>query len=266
MPEPTVIVRMKEDKTDIAGMPPLGRPLHTYLCLPFHALILVLVLFRSLTMNQSLLSEFGDPLARVEAALAALRAGRGVLVADDEDRENEGDLIFAAQTMTNEQMAMMIRECSGIVCLCLTDERIRQLALPMMVEANSSHYQTAFTVTIEAAQGVTTGVSAADRITTIRAAIADGAKPSDLHRPGHVFPLRARTGGVLTRRGHTEATVDLMQLAGLKPFGVLCELTKEDGSMARLPDLVAFGRLHQMPVLTIEDLVQYRQLLSERSA
>lgn len=266
MPEPTVIVRMKEDKTDIAGMPPLGRPLHTYLCLPFHALILVLVLFRSLTMNQSLLSEFGDPIARVEAALAALRAGRGVLVADDEDRENEGDLIFAAQTMTNEQMAMMIRECSGIVCLCLTDERVRQLALPMMVEANSSHYQTAFTVTIEAAQGVTTGVSAADRITTIRAAIADGAKPSDLHRPGHVFPLRARTGGVLTRRGHTEATVDLMQLAGLKPFGVLCELTKEDGSMARLPDLVAFGRLHQMPVLTIEDLVQYRQLLSERSA
>ena len=266
MPEPTVIVRMKEDKTDIAGMPPLGRPLHTYLCLPFHALILVLVLFRSLTMNQSLLSEFGDPLARVEAALAALRAGRGVLVADDEDRENEGDLIFAAQSMTNEQMAMMIRECSGIVCLCLTDERVRQLALPMIVEANSSHYQTAFTVTIEAAQGVTTGVSAADRITTIRAAIADGAKPSDLHRPGHVFPLRARTGGVLTRRGHTEATVDLMQLAGLKPFGVLCELTKEDGSMARLPDLVAFGRLHQMPVLTIEDLVQYRQLLSERSA
>lgn len=266
MPEPTVIVRMKEDKTDIAGMPSLGRPLHTYLCLPFHALILVLVLFRSLTMNQSLLSEFGDPLARVEAALAALRAGRGVLVADDEDRENEGDLIFAAQTMTNEQMAMMIRECSGIVCLCLTDERVRQLALPMMVEANSSHYQTAFTVTIEAAQGVTTGVSAADRITTIRAAIADGAKPSDLHRPGHVFPLRARTGGVLTRRGHTEATVDLMQLAGLKPFGVLCELTKEDGSMARLPDLVAFGRRHQMPVLTIEDLVQYRQLLSERSA
>lgn len=266
MPEPTVIVRMKEDKTDIAGMPPLGRPLHTYLCLPFHALILVLVLFRSLTMNQSLLSEFGDPLARVEAALAALRAGRGVLVADDEDRENEGDLIFAAQSMTNEQMAMMIRECSGIVCLCLTDERVRQLALPMMVEANSSHYQTAFTVTIEAAQGVTTGVSAADRITTIRAAIADGAKPSDLHRPGHVFPLRARTGGVLTRRGHTEATVDLMQLAGLKPFGVLCELTKEDGSMARLPDLVAFGRRHQMPVLTIEDLVQYRQLLSERSA
>ena len=266
MPEPTVIVRMKEDKTDIAGQTLTGWPPHGYFCLPFHALILVLVFFRSLTMNQSLLSEFGDPIARVEAALAALRAGQGVLVADDEDRENEGDLIFAAETMTNEQMAMMIRECSGIVCLCLTDERVRQLELPMMVEANSSHYQTAFTVTIEAAQGVTTGVSAADRITTIRAAIADGARPSELHRPGHVFPLRARTGGVLTRRGHTEATVDLMQLAGLKPYGVLCELTKEDGSMARLPDLVAFGRQHRMPVLTIEDLVQYRQLLSERSA
>ena len=266
MPEPTVIVRMKEDKTDIAGQTLPGWPPHGYFCLPFHALILVLVFFRSLTMNQSLLSEFGDPIARVEAALAALRAGQGVLVADDEDRENEGDLIFAAETMTNEQMAMMIRECSGIVCLCLTDERVRQLELPMMVEANSSHYQTAFTVTIEAAQGVTTGVSAADRITTIRAAIADGARPSDLHRPGHVFPLRARTGGVLTRRGHTEATVDLMQLAGLKPYGVLCELTKEVGSMARLPDLVAFGRQHRMPVLTIEDLVQYRQLLSERSA
>ncbi len=266
MPEPTVIVRMKEDKTDIAGQTLPGWPPHGHFCLPFHALILVLVFFRSLTMNQSLLSEFGDPIARVEAALAALRAGQGVLVADDEDRENEGDLIFAAETMTNEQMAMMIRECSGIVCLCLPDERVRQLELPMMVEANSSHYQTAFTVTIEAAQGVTTGVSAADRITTIRAAIADGARPSDLHRPGHVFPLRARTGGVLTRRGHTEATVDLMQLAGLKPYGVLCELTKEDGSMARLPDLVAFGRQHRMPVLTIEDLVQYRQLLSERSA
>lgn len=266
MPEPTVTVRMKEDKTEIAGLALAGWPPHVYFCLPFHALILVLVLLRSLTMNQSLLSEFGDPIARVDAALAALRAGGGVLVADDEDRENEGDLIFAAESMTNEQMAMMIRECSGIVCLCLTEERVRQLELPMMVEANSSQFQTAFTVTIEAAQGVTTGVSAADRITTIRAAIADGASPADLHRPGHVFPLRARTGGVLTRRGHTEATVDLMQLAGLKPFGVLCELTRADGSMARLPDLVAFGRQHRMPVLTIEDLVQYRQLLTERSA
>ncbi len=209
-------------------------------------------------MDQTLLSQFGSPEQRVEAALAALRAGLGVLVVDDEDRENEGDLIFAAESMTTAQMALMIRACSGIVCLCLTTERTRQLALPMMVETNSSQFQTAFTVTIEAAQGVTTGVSAQDRLTTIRAAIADQAQPQDLHRPGHVFPLRARDGGVLTRRGHTEATVDLMRLAGLKPYGVLCELTNEDGSMSRLPEVVAFAQQHRMPVLSIEDLVAYR--------
>lgn len=209
-------------------------------------------------MDQTLLSQFGSPEQRVEAALAALRAGLGVLVVDDEDRENEGDLIFAAESMTTAQMALMIRACSGIVCLCLTPERTRQLALPMMVETNSSQFQTAFTVTIEAAQGVTTGVSAQDRLTTIRAAIADQAQPQDLHRPGHVFPLRARDGGVLTRRGHTEATVDLMRLSGLKPYGVLCELTNEDGSMSRLPEVVAFAHQHRMPVLSIEDLVAYR--------
>ncbi|MBP8065093.1 MAG: 3,4-dihydroxy-2-butanone-4-phosphate synthase, partial [Aeromonadaceae bacterium] len=174
-------------------------------------------------MDQTLLSQFGSPIHRVETALEALRAGHGVLVVDDEDRENEGDLIFAAETMTHAQMALMIRACSGIICLCLTSERTRQLALPMMVESNSSQFQTAFTVTIEAARGVTTGVSAQDRLTTIRAAIADHAQPQDLHRPGHVFPLRARDGGVLVRRGHTEATVDLMRLAGLRPYGVLCE-------------------------------------------
>lgn len=217
-------------------------------------------------MNQSLLAPFGDPVTRVESALDALRRGLGVLVADDEDRENEGDLIFSAELMTTEQMALMIRECSGIVCLCLPDERVRQLGLPMMVEANSSQFQTAFTVTIEAAKGVTTGVSAADRLTTIRTAIADGAKPSDLNRPGHVFPLRGRTGGVLTRRGHTEATIDLMTLAGLKPYGVLCELTLPDGNMARLPDMVVFAQQHGMPVLTIEDLVQYRLALRGESA
>ena len=209
-------------------------------------------------MDQTLLSQFGSPEQRVEAALAALRAGLGVLVVDDEDRENEGDLIFAAESMTTAQMALMIRACSGIVCLCLTPERTRQLALPMMVETNSSQFQTAFTVTIEAAQGVTTGVSAQDRLTTIRAAIADQAQPQDLHRPGHVFPLRAREGGVLTRRGHTEATVDLMRLSGLKPYGVLCELTNGDGSMSRLPEVVAFAHQHRMPVLSIEDLVAYR--------
>ena len=211
-------------------------------------------------MDQTLLSQFGSPIHRVETALEALRAGHGVLVVDDEDRENEGDLIFAAETMTHAQMALMIRACSGIICLCLTSERTRQLALPMMVESNSSQFQTAFTVTIEAARGVTTGVSAQDRLTTIRAAIADHAQPQDLHRPGHVFPLRARDGGVLVRRGHTEATVDLMRLAGLRPYGVLCELTNDDGSMSRLPEVVAFAQQHQMVVLSIEDLVAYRRL------
>ncbi|PHM66466.1 riboflavin biosynthesis protein ribA/GTP-cyclohydrolase II [Xenorhabdus stockiae] len=209
-------------------------------------------------MNQTLLSSYGTPFQRVERAIAALRAGGGVMVLDDENRENEGDMIFVAETMTVEQMALTIRHGSGIVCLCMTDERRRQLQLPMMVENNSSQYQTAFTITIEAAQGVTTGVSAADRITTIRAAIADGAQPDDLNRPGHVFPLRAQNGGVLTRRGHTEATIDLVKLAGFKPAGVLCELTNDDGSMARAPEVIEFAQQHDMPVVTIEDLVEYR--------
>ncbi|ENY6171145.1 3,4-dihydroxy-2-butanone-4-phosphate synthase [Vibrio fluvialis] len=210
-------------------------------------------------MNQlSLLAEFGDPITRVENALQALREGRGVLLLDDEDRENEGDIIYSAETLTAEQMALMIRECSGIVCLCLTDEQANKLELPPMVHVNDSKNQTAFTVTIEARHGVTTGVSAKDRMTTIKTAINPNAKPDDLARPGHVFPLRARKGGVLARRGHTEGTVDLMQMAGLMPSGVLCEVTNPDGTMAKTPEIVAFGKLHNMPVLTIEDMVQYR--------
>ncbi|EKO3501959.1 3,4-dihydroxy-2-butanone-4-phosphate synthase [Vibrio fluvialis] len=210
-------------------------------------------------MNQlSLLAEFGDPITRVENALQALREGRGVLLLDDEDRENEGDIIYSAETLTAEQMALMIRECSGIVCLCLTDEQANKLELPPMVQVNDSKNQTAFTVTIEARHGVTTGVSAKDRVTTIKTAINPNAKPDDLARPGHVFPLRARKGGVLARRGHTEGTVDLMQMAGLMPSGVLCEVTNPDGTMAKTPEIVAFGKLHNMPVLTIEDMVQYR--------
>lgn len=216
-------------------------------------------------MNQiqdpSLLAAFGDPRQRVEAAIVALRRGDGVLLVDDEDRENEGDLIFPAATISTEQMAMLIRECSGIVCLCLDDERVRRLALPMMVVDNNSRNGTAFTVSIEARHGVTTGVSAADRVTTIRTAIAADARPEDLARPGHVFPLRARSGGVLERRGHTEGTVDLVRLAGFEPAGVLCELTNPDGSMARLPQIVAFAERQGMPVLSIEDLVVYRQAL-----
>ncbi|MGJ0635471.1 3,4-dihydroxy-2-butanone-4-phosphate synthase [Xenorhabdus bovienii] len=217
-------------------------------------------------MNQTLLSLYGTPFQRVECAVAALRAGRGVMVLDDENRENEGDMIFAAETMTVEQMALTIRHGSGIVCLCLTEERRQQLQLPMMVENNSSQYQTAFTVTIEAAQGVTTGVSAADRITTIHAAIAEGAQPNDLSRPGHVFPLRAQPGGVLTRRGHTEATIDLVKLAGFKPAGVLCELTNDDGSMARASEVIEFAEQHDMPVVTIEDLVDYRQQMAKAAS
>lgn len=210
-------------------------------------------------MNQSILSPFGNTAEeRVLNAINAFKNGNGVLVLDDEDRENEGDLIFPAETITSEQMAKLIRYGSGIVCLCITDELCQQLDLPPMVEHNSSVNKTAFTVTIEAAKGVSTGVSAADRVTTIQAAIADGAKPIDLHRPGHVFPLRAANGGVLTRRGHTEASVDLARLAGFKPAGVICEITNDDGTMARAPEIVEFAQKFGYVVLTIEDLVEYR--------
>ncbi len=217
-------------------------------------------------MNQSLLAQFGDPAQRVEKALAALQGGKGILVADNEDRENEGDLIFAAETLTDDQMAMLIRECSGIVCVCMTDEKVQSLGLNMMVEENNSQYQTAFTVTIEAAEGVTTGVSAADRVTTVKAAANPGAKPADLASPGHVFPLRARPGGVLERGGHTEATVDMCRLAGYEPCGVLCELTNPDGTMARLPEMVEFALKHDMPVCTVDDIVAYRKNAEREAA
>ena len=206
----------------------------------------------------SILDSFGSARERAEAAIAAIKAGQGVLIVDDEDRENEGDLIYAAETITPQQMALLIRECSGIVCLCLTDEKADALQLEPMVKNNTNKNGTAFTVTIEAAEGVTTGVSAADRVTTIRAAVAPDAKPEDLNRPGHIFPLRARPGGVLERRGHTEVTCDLARLAGLAPAGVLCELTNEDGTMARLPEVAAFARKHGMPLATVEDIAQYR--------
>jgi len=217
-------------------------------------------------MNQTQLSDFGDAFERVEKCLAALAEGKGILVTDDEDRENEGDLIFAAETLTSEQMALLIRECSGIVCVCLTDDKVRQLGLPMMVETNNSQYQTAFTVSIEAAEGVTTGVSAADRVTTIKVAAAEDAQPSDIASPGHVFPLRARPGGVLERGGHTEATVDMCRMAGYTPCGVLCEVTNPDGTMARLPEIIAFGQKHDMPVCTVEDIRVYRRAKEQVAA
>ena len=216
-------------------------------------------------MNQTLLSQFGNSFERVEKALAALRNRQGVLVTDDEQRENEGDLIFAAETITVEQMAMLIRECSGIVCLCLTEEKVKKLNLPMMVKQNTSRFQTAFTVSIEAASGVTTGVSAADRVTTIRTAVADECRPDDLHCPGHIFPLKACHGGVLERQGHTEAAVDLARLAGFKPYGILCELTNPDGTMARLPQIIEFAAKNQMTVVTVDDLVNYRKKMQRNA-
>ncbi|MXP51311.1 3,4-dihydroxy-2-butanone-4-phosphate synthase [Pantoea sp. SoEX] len=211
-------------------------------------------------MNQKSLSEFGTLEERVQRSISAIRSGNGVIVVDDENRENEGDIVFAAETMTVAQMALTIRYGSGIVCLCLTEALRKQLDLPMMVENNTSFYGTRFTVTIEAAKGVTTGVSAKDRITTIRAAIAENAKPEDLNRPGHIFPVCARTGGVLVRAGHTEATIDLVKLAGFKPAGVICELTNDDGSMAHMQEAIAFANIHGMPIVTVEDLILFRKI------
>lgn len=212
-------------------------------------------------MNQFNLNEFGTPIERVKKAIASIKAGSGVLVLDDEDRENEGDIIWAAQTITTQQMALTIRYGSGIVCLCMPQSYCDKLELPMMVTNNTSKNQTAFTITIEAAKGVTTGVSAADRVTTVKAAVADNAKPSDLNHPGHVFPLVAKENGVLSRRGHTEASVDLVSLAGFKPAAVICELTNDDGTMARAPQVVEFAKKHQLPVVTIDDIVAYRKSL-----
>ena len=196
---------------------------------------------------------------RIRIALDAIRHGRAVVLLDDDDRENEGDLIVAADRLTVPMMATLIRECSGIVCLCLPDEHLQRLALPPMVANNGSRYGTAFTVSIEAREGVTTGVSAADRVATIRTAIAPGATSAELVSPGHVFPLRAAPGGVLERRGHTEGAVELARLAGLQPAAVLCELMNEDGSMMRGDALVAFSRRHGFPLLTIAELVAYRR-------
>lgn len=196
---------------------------------------------------------------RIQQALLDLQAGKPILVMDDFDRENEADLIVPAETLTTPTMAQMIRDGSGIVCLCLTEQLADHLKLTPMVVHNSSAYQTAFTITIEAKHGVTTGVSAADRVTTIHTAVRQGAVADDLNRPGHVFPLRARDGGVLSRRGHTEASVDLARLAGLTPAGVLVELTNADGSMAKGIQVLAYAETHQLTVLTIEEIVAYRQ-------
>jgi 3,4-dihydroxy 2-butanone 4-phosphate synthase/GTP cyclohydrolase II len=198
------------------------------------------------------------PLTRIEAALEEIRKGRMVILVDDEDRENEGDLCIAAEKVTPEAVNFMAREGRGLICLSLTEERADELDLPLMVRENSSSFGTAFTVSIEARRGVTTGISAADRAHTIQVAIADETTARDLARPGHVFPQRARNGGVLVRAGQTEGSVDLARLAGLKPAGVICEVMNDDGTMARMPQLHEFAERHQLLIVTIADLVAYR--------
>lgn len=208
-------------------------------------------------MQHNLLEQFGNSHQRVIAAIESFKQGNGILVLDDENRENEGDLIFPAETIQTKQMAHLIRYGSGIVCLCLEDEFIQRLDLAPMVKNNTSVNQTAFTVTIEAAKGVSTGVSAADRVCTIKTAVDFNAKPSDLNRPGHIFPLACHKGGILARQGHTEASVAFAKLAGHRAAAVICELTNEDGSMSRMPQVMEFGLKFGYPVVTIADLLSY---------
>src|SRR5579871_6358460 len=198
------------------------------------------------------------PFTDVPGAVAEIRAGRMVVVVDDEDRENEGDLTLAAEHVTPEAINFMARYGRGLICLTLTEERADHLRLYPMSQQNSSRFGTAFTETIEAREGVTTGISAADRAHTIRTAIDMKSTYADLARPGHVFPLRARRGGVLVRAGQTEASVDLARMAGLNPSGVICEVMRDDGEMARIPDLIPFCREHGLKMLTVAELIRYR--------
>lgn len=198
------------------------------------------------------------PFASIEEALDELRAGRMIVVCDDEDRENEGDLTLAAEFATPEAINFMAREGRGLICLSMTEERLDELQIPLMVSENTSLLNTAFCVSVEAREGTTTGISAADRATTVLRAIDPSTRPNDLVRPGHVFPLRAVKGGVLRRTGQTEAAVDLARLAGLYPAGVICEVMKDDGTMARVPDLEGFCATHGLKMVTVADLVRYR--------
>ena len=198
------------------------------------------------------------PRLTVEQAIEEIRQGKMVILVDDEDRENEGDLTMAAEKVTPEAVNFMAKYGRGLICLSLTPEKITALDLPPMVDNNTSRFETAFTVSIEARHGVTTGISVADRATTILTAVADDAKSSDLVRPGHIFPLRARKGGVIVRSGQTEGSVDLARLAGLKPAGVICEVMNENGTMARMPDLKKFSEKHHIGICTIADLIEHR--------
>ena len=209
------------------------------------------------------------PVASIPEVLEDFRQGKIVILVDDEDRENEGDLCMAAEKATPEAINFMAKYGRGLICLSLTGETVEKLRLPMMVSHNQSQFQTAFTVSVEARKGVTTGISAADRAHTILTAISDNAKAEDLVSPGHIFPLRAKKGGVLFRTGQTEGSVDLARLAGMKPAGVICEIMKDDGTMARMPDLEEFAREHGIKIVTIADIIQYRmqnEIFVHRSA
>ena len=197
-----------------------------------------------------------QPFARIEDALEAIKAGRLVIVVDDADRENEGDLTIAAEKITPEAINFMARFGRGLVCLSMTPERLDELEIPLMVSQNSSRFETAFCVSIEAKGTTSTGISASDRAATVRAAISPATRPSDLARPGHMFPLRSRTGGVMVRAGQTEAAVDLARIAGLYPAGVICEIMNEDGPMARVPQLAKFAKRHGLLMVTIADLIK----------
>jgi 3,4-dihydroxy 2-butanone 4-phosphate synthase/GTP cyclohydrolase II len=197
-------------------------------------------------------------ISSIDDGLQDIREGKMVIIVDDEDRENEGDIMIAAEKVTPEAITFMARYACGLICLSLTEKRIHELKLPLMVEDNTSQYKTAFTVSIEAKKGVTTGISAHDRARTIQVAIDDKSTADDISRPGHIFPLMARKGGVLVRVGHTEASVDLARISGLKPAGVICEIMNEDGTMARLPDLEIFAEKHGLKIVTIADLIEYK--------
>ena len=198
------------------------------------------------------------PVSTIDEALLDIRKGKMVILVDDEDRENEGDLCIAAEKATPQAINFMAKHGRGLICLSLASDKVKALQLPLMVSDNTSAFKTAFTVSIEAKRGVTTGISAADRATTVLTAIADDAKPEDLARPGHIFPLEAKSGGVLVRTGQTEGSVDLARLAGLKPAGVICEVMNDDGTMARMPDLEIFAKKHGVKIVTIADLIRYR--------
>jgi 3,4-dihydroxy 2-butanone 4-phosphate synthase len=225
-----------------------------------------IAIYRPMSINiedvgMSYLTPFGkDSISRVQHASAALQQGKGIILVDDEDRENEGDLIFAAEKISISDVNQLIQDCSGIICLCLTEEKAAILGLKPMVLNNTSPYQTAFTSSIEAKVGITTGVSAHDRFVTIHTAV-NANSPDALNQPGHVFPLIARRNGVLDRRGHTEGSIDLMKITGLHPSSVLCELMNKDGTMKKLPELIDYAITHQLTVLSVEDIYQYRQVI-----